>query len=153
MLESNEIIINEETSKQSRFECSQKLFQEVHYIGISVLFIMSIIDIISITELHIRIMFFQALALVPPIFAYKLATFLNNSLFKCITFKVASYLTLASGLIVWSMYALSGPSDPDAAGHMHILFFPIIHGLSIGIWIIIGMLVATIYKVSVHYKH
>lgn len=153
MLESNEIIMNEETSKQSRFECDQKLFQEVHYIGISILFIMSIIDIISITELHIRMLFFQVLALVPPIFAYKLASFLNNSLFKCITFKVASYLTLGSGLTAWSLYTLSGPSDPDTAGHMHILFFPIIHGLSIGIWIIIGMLVATIYKLSVHDKN
>ena len=152
MLDSNELIMNEENSKQSSFKCEQKLFQEVHYIGISILFIISMIDIISITELHIRMLFFQALALLPPLLMYKMATNLKNGLFECITFQVASYFTLGSGLVIWSMYALSGPSDPDTAGHMHILFFPIVHGLSIGIWIALGMLVAAVYKFSVHDK-
>jgi hypothetical protein len=38
------------------------------------------------------------------------------------------------GLIAYYGYATTGPSDPDTAGHMHIVFFPILY-LIVG-WIV-----------------
>lgn len=44
---------------------------------------------------------------------------------------------LAAGLAMYIFYILSGPSDPDTAGHMHTILFPILYiifsvGLSLG---------------------
>ena len=52
-----------------------------------------------------------------------------------------------TGLLAYIFYFLNGQSDPDTAGHMHVLLFPFIHLLAI---IIFGLLFSTIS--SIFYK-
>lgn len=51
--------------------------------------------------------------------------------------RIVYFFILAVGLAMYIFYVLSGPSDPDTAGHMHTVLFPILYiilsvGLSLG---------------------
>ena len=57
-----------------------------------------------------------------------------------------SVISCTFGLSAYFFYVLSGSSNPDTAGHMHIFLFPILHTIIAVILNIIGLLFNAIIK-------
>ena len=53
---------------------------------------------------------------------------------------VFAYITTLLGFFSYLYFAFDRQTDPDGSGHMHIIFFPALHGiLTLGLLLLIGL--------------
>jgi hypothetical protein len=118
---------------------SVRVFRGIMLVVIGAILPLSVRDATKEGYDLVSAMFVSPLAILSPTAALLAAWFGAEGTRRPVALQIGALLVGLIGFAAYACYALRGPSNPDTAGHMHVLGFPILYAVAtMGIMIVGG---------------
>jgi 4-amino-4-deoxy-L-arabinose transferase-like glycosyltransferase len=101
--------------------------KNISLVGIALIFLLSGFDTYQERGEWIETLFIGVIAIIAPVITVIWAGIRKRVVELRWWRAIISGVVFAVGLSAYAYYASNGPSDPDTAGHMHVILFPIIY--------------------------
>lgn len=105
------------------------VFYVINFVMIMFMFGLAFLNVLQEnihSENYLPLILFSVLA---PILATALVPVLQQKSARLKLVKKGALFITITGLMIYSYYVLKGHSNPNTAGHMHIILFPISYGI------------------------
>jgi hypothetical protein len=101
------------------------IFKKACFGGVLLILTLSGFDAYEEHAEFTEIVFVGVAAIIAPLIAIYWAGFARKNYQPSLWRTIETAVVLMMGILGYGYYAFNGPSDPDTAGHMHVILFPI----------------------------